>query len=95
MLPSLHKTLHQQGIDGRILVDEQANDKLFNSGKLLNIGAHYSWDNSNYFCFHDVDMIPSVATYQSPGQPLRPAMGSVIIIGTGVKKRMTFLCVCY
>ncbi len=71
LLPQLYKAFKDQGVTATILVVEQGNDKSFNRGKLLNIGAQHAWDNSDYFCFHDVDMIPSVSTYQSPNQPLR------------------------
>ena len=42
-----------------VLIVEQFNNKPFNRGKLLNIGFDYKKNNSDYFCFHDVDMIPN------------------------------------
>jgi beta-1,4-galactosyltransferase 1 len=44
------------GLD--IFVIEQCDDKLFNRGKLLNIGFKITENDYDYFIFHDVDMIP-------------------------------------
>jgi len=52
-----------------ITVVEQFDDKLFNRGKLLNIGFDYKKNTSDYFCFHDVDMIPVKADYSYPDKP--------------------------
>lgn len=71
LLPPLRQCLEQQQVQARILVVEQAGQGLFNRGKLMNVGAHFSWDDSDYFCFHDVDMIPEQADYRCPSQPLR------------------------
>lgn len=71
LLPPLHQTLAGQGVTARILVVEQAGQGLFNRGKLMNVGAHYSWNDSDYFCFHDVDMIPEHSDYRCPSQPMR------------------------
>lgn len=49
-----------------VLVVEQFNDKQFNRGKLLNIGFDYKKNTSDYFCFHDVDMIPKEVDYSYP-----------------------------
>lgn len=49
-----------------VLVVEQNNKKLFNRGKLLNIGFNYKKESSDYFCFHDVDMIPKDVDYSYP-----------------------------
>lgn len=46
-----------------ILVVEQNDQKPFNRGKLSNIGFDYKKNISNYFCFHDVDMIPTDVDY--------------------------------
>lgn len=71
LLPALRKSLVAQGLDYRILIVEQSEGKLFNRGKLLNVGARHAWDVSDYFVFHDVDMIPETAEYGCPSQPLR------------------------
>lgn len=71
LLPQLRAMLAAQGIDYQVLVVEQEAGKLFNRGKLLNVGARHGWDSSDYFIFHDVDMIPELAEYGCPSQPLR------------------------
>lgn len=48
-----------------ILVIEQADDKPFNRGKLLNIGAIYSA--GSHLVFHDVDMIPAHGRHYKDG----------------------------
>ncbi len=52
-----------------ILVVEQDNEKPFNRAKLLNIGFDFKKDESDYFCFHDVDMIPEEVDYSYVTQP--------------------------
>lgn len=48
-----------------ILIVEQANDKLFNRGKLLNIGFNECKD--DIVCFHDVDLIAhDLTNYKKP-----------------------------
>lgn len=71
LLPPLQRHLQQDGIQARILVVEQAGQGLFNRGKLMNVGARHSAGDSDYYCFHDVDMIPELAEYRCPSQPLR------------------------
>jgi len=44
-------------IDHKIVVVEQQEGELFNRGHLKNVGSIYCED-CDYFCFHDVDMIP-------------------------------------
>ena len=44
----------------KIIVVEQANDKLFNRGKLLNVGFMEYKDKTNYFFTHDVDINPNI-----------------------------------
>ena len=41
-----------------IIIIEQADDKLFNRGKLFNVGYNVYKDIYDYFIFHDIDMIP-------------------------------------
>lgn len=57
-----------------IIVVSQNHDKLFNRGKLLNIGFDYSKDKSDYFCFHDIDMIPLRVDYSYPEKPYHLAV---------------------
>jgi len=52
-----------------ILIVEQDNQKPFNRAKLLNIGFDLKKDESDYFCFHDVDMMPEEADYSYVEQP--------------------------
>jgi len=53
-----------------LLVINQSDDKPFNRGKLLNIGASYAINNGfDYLCFHDVDMLPKTADYSYPDYP--------------------------
>lgn len=65
----LHDFLTKQGINYQLLIIEQADSKPFNHAKLTNIGAQYAWD-SDYFCFHDVDMIPLVSDYAMVNHPV-------------------------
>jgi len=44
----------------KVIVVEQANDKLFNRGKLLNVGFMEYKDKTKYFFTHDVDIIPNI-----------------------------------
>lgn len=53
-----------------LLVINQSDDKPFNRGKLLNIGASYAINNEfDYLCFHDVDMLPKTADYSYSEYP--------------------------
>ena len=71
LLPVLRSQLESQGIEHRVLVVEQGNSALFNRGRLLNIGVHFSADRTDYYCLHDADAIPICADYRWPSQPLR------------------------
>lgn len=55
LIPQLKICLHD--IDHEIVVIEQSVGKLFNVGMIRNIGTVFLKD-CNYYCFHDVDMIP-------------------------------------
>ena len=52
---------------------EQNNNKSFNRGKLLNIGFDISKNESDYFCFHDVDLIPDEVDYSYTEYPIHLA----------------------
>lgn len=71
MLPVLHAQLTAQQVSHRIVVVEQSADGLFNRGRLLNIGVHFTADDTDYYCLHDVDALPQTANYLCPSQPLR------------------------
>ena len=67
----ISKFLNNKNFD--IVVVEQSNNKPFNRAKLLNVGFHFKKYFSDYFCFHDVDMIPSNADYSYPDKPYHMA----------------------
>jgi hypothetical protein len=54
--------LNSQNIDYKITIVEQEDGKLFNKGILNNIGFLQTSE-CDYFCFHDVDMMPISADY--------------------------------
>jgi predicted glycosyltransferase involved in capsule biosynthesis len=60
-LPHMQESGVLNGIDYEILIVEQ-DDNPFNRGKLLNVGAVESPD-SDYYAFHDVDMLPLESDY--------------------------------
>ena len=58
-VPHMEKFLSDKKIDFKIFVVEQGNDRPFNRGWLINIGYDISSQQGfDYFCFHDVDMLP-------------------------------------
>lgn len=71
LLPILTPMLREQGIRYRIIVVEQERGQLFNRGRLINAGIHFTADASDYYCLHDVDALPLLANYACPSQPLR------------------------
>jgi hypothetical protein len=71
LLPALTAALAEQGVRHRILIVEQEAGRLFNRGKLINVGMHFAAEGSDYYCIHDVDAVPIVANYLCPSQPLR------------------------
>ncbi len=57
-MPRIHALLVQQRIAHDVFVIEQAcREQPFNRGKLFNVGVTQTTDH-DYFCFHDVDMLP-------------------------------------
>ena len=71
LVPKLRETLTAQRLNFRILAVEQDEHGLFNKGKLLNVGMQYAAAETDYYCLHDVDMIPLEANYLAPSQPFR------------------------
>lgn len=69
-VPAIHEFLDKQKIQHEVLVIEQQDDKLFNKGRLLNIGASIMQDKCDYFCFHDIDMVPEIASYAYINRPV-------------------------
>jgi len=56
------------------IVVEQSMKKDFNAFKLANCGAAIAWDNADYFCFHDVDMlVQGKPDYSYPETPVHCA----------------------
>ncbi len=62
-LPAIKKHLREQNIVFDIIIVEQTFTKSFNRAKLLNIAVDHARDEYDYYCFHDVDMIPTTADY--------------------------------
>lgn len=56
------------------IVVEQTMTKEFNAFSLCNVGAAIAWDTSDYFCFHDVDMlVQGKPDYSYPETPVHCA----------------------
>ncbi len=58
-IPHMHSYLRDKGVDYNIFIIEQRDNKPFNRGKLLNVGFKETCGNYDYYCFHDVDMLPA------------------------------------
>lgn len=70
-IPTIESILEQQNIPYQIFIIEQNDDKPFNRGKLLNIGAKLADEaGCDYIVLHDVDMIPIEANYSYNGHPV-------------------------
>ena len=67
-IPAMELGNFLEGIDFEILVVEQEVGKSFNRGILLNIGADLAQD-ADYYCFHDVDMLPVISDYSPVSGP--------------------------
>jgi hypothetical protein len=63
--------LKEKGIDYQIIVAEQRDDRPFNRGKLCNIVFNTVKDDFDYFCFHDVNLLPLTddSDYSYPKKP--------------------------
>lgn len=59
-IPIIKDRLEKQNLEFEIIVVEQSNNILFCRSKLLNIGAKNIYNKVDYFCFHDVDLIPDI-----------------------------------
>jgi hypothetical protein len=80
---SIEKYLKGQGIDYRLIIVEQDDAKLFNRGKLLNIGFQEAKKlKCDYVCFHDVDMLPSKVDYSYSENPVHLAHTLINYDGT-------------
>jgi hypothetical protein len=70
----ISKYLDKVGIDYVLIVIEQDNAKLFNRGKLLNVGFKTALkEGCDYVVFHDVDMIPTKVDYSYSNVPVHLA----------------------
>ncbi len=58
-LPHMVAFLSNKNIDYKLFVVEQSDDKPFNYGKICNCAFTLLKDEYDYFCFHDVDMLPT------------------------------------
>jgi hypothetical protein len=68
LIPKLFDYVSKQVKNFNISIIEQSNKKLFNKGLLNNIGFLIN-EKSDYFCFHDVDLIPEFSDYSYPETP--------------------------
>jgi len=57
-LPHMVNFLKNKQIDYEIYIIEQFDDKPFNYGKLCNVGVSQTNEIADYYCFHDVDVLP-------------------------------------
>lgn len=75
---SICKYLEDKKIDYRVIVVEQDSKKLFNRGKLLNIGFLKAIElECTYVVFHDVDMLPHRVDYSYSDFPIHLATNEV------------------
>ena len=72
-IPHITDFLNEHTIPFEILVVEQADDLPFNRGRLLNVGFDILEETCDYFCFHDIDMLPMEADYSYAKTPLHLA----------------------
>jgi beta-1,4-galactosyltransferase 4 len=63
LLPVLVKTLHDQGIDFRVVVAEQVDALPFNRGRLVNAAFLHEEQECSHVVIHDVDMVPVSVDY--------------------------------
>lgn len=68
-IPYLEDYLTSKKIPFEIFIIEQKDNKPFNRGKLLNVGYKESGNDFDYFCFHDVDMLPIKVDYSYCDRP--------------------------
>lgn len=68
-VPYMTQYFKDNNIEADIYIIHQADDKLFNKGALLNIGYTINKDDYDYFCFHDIDLIPHNSSYIFTNHP--------------------------
>lgn len=70
-IPQICQFLDKKKINYHVFIIEQKGEDFFNRGALLNLGVREFGAGFNYFCFHDVDIIPVIADYNYYTQPMR------------------------
>ena len=70
-IPKIQVFLKKQKINYKIFVIEQKDSGFWNKGALFNIGVRKYGKNFDYYCFHDIDLIPIKADYFYYNQPMR------------------------
>ena len=70
-LKEMDQFLQKKKIDYHIFIIEQRGEDFFNRGALFNLGIKEFGTNFDYFCLHDVDLIPLQADYNCYNQPMR------------------------
>ncbi len=63
-IPTIKSYLEKQNIDYEIIIVDQDDKKNFNKAKLMNIGSLHASEDSEYFIFHDVDLLPENIDYR-------------------------------
>lgn len=77
-LNNTYRLIQKCMADCKIVIVEQANDKLFNRGFLLNVAFKEYLDKTKYFITHDVDINPTediINTYYTKNIPDNSVMG--------------------
>ena len=70
-MPHMHSYLDRLGVSHVLIIAEQADELPFNRGAMMNVGMVGGWEDCDYFCCHDVDLLPDNAEYRGCSQPLR------------------------
>ncbi len=75
-IPHIDSFLKDKGIDYQIIVAEQRDDRPFNRGQLCNAAFDVVKDDFDYFCFHDVSLLPMTddCDYSFTDEPTHLAM---------------------
>ena len=70
-IPYITNFLSEKGIEHKIFICHQTDNKPFNRGKTLNIAFMIAREEGyDYFAFHDIDLLPedNSCDYSYPGQ---------------------------
>lgn len=70
-LPAITNYLNKQKIKHEIIIVEQDDKLPFNRAKLMNVGVAHADIKSQYFVFHDVDLIPQNINYKFKNQTVK------------------------